>query len=86
MSPSDPKKRRGTDQRLFRFCPKCKSTKINFIRKWMRIVSYVDDKKIGEVHAIDHTFAITLCSRCGYSENGSRYGKKGLASKEIKII
>lgn len=50
----------------------------------MRIISYIDDKKVGEVHAIDHTFAITLCSRCGYSENGARYGKKGLASKEIK--
>lgn len=78
----EPKKRRGTDQRLFTICPKCKSTSINFIRKWMRISSYIDDKKVGEVHTIDHTFALTLCSKCGYSINGTRYGKHGLANGE----
>ena len=82
LSTMSKKKHRGSDQRLFIVCPKCKSTAINFIRKWMRIVSYIDDKKIGEVHAIDHTFAITMCSRCGYSENGSRYGKKGVTNNE----
>lgn len=69
----------GKDQRLFIICPKCGSSAINFIRKWMRIVSYLDNKKVGEVHVIDHSFAVTLCSKCGYSENGARTGKKGLS-------
>lgn len=69
----------GKDQRLFIICPNCKSTAINFIRKWMRIVSYLDNKKIGEVHVIDHSFAVTMCSKCGYSKNGSRTGKNGIS-------
>ena len=72
------KKTLGKDQRLFTTCPKCKSTAINFIRKWMRIVSYLDNIKVGEVHVIDHSFAVTMCSKCGYSENGSRFGKNGI--------
>lgn len=82
MTPSQSRQRRGTDQRLFIICPKCKSTSINFIRKWMRISSYVDNVKVGEVHAIDHAFALTLCSKCGYSKNGTRYGKNGLAVRD----
>ena len=77
----EPKRKKtvGKDQRLFTICPKCKSTSVNFIRKWMRISSYVDNVKTGEVHVIDHNFAVTMCSKCGYSQNGSRFGKNGIS-------
>ena len=60
------------DLRLFFVCPRCGSTRINFIRHLEKGVQFFGNKKIKEVVVVMAGYGLTVCVRCGYSKQGVR--------------